>query len=49
MASLHLVVPALTTPGGYGASANAEGGLAFIGLIAGILVFLGFIWAVIGE
>ncbi|HEX5465924.1 MAG TPA: hypothetical protein VFW92_04520 [Candidatus Limnocylindrales bacterium] len=49
MAAVHLVVPAINTPGGYSGSANAEGGLAFVGLLAGVFIFLGFIWAVIGE
>ena len=32
-----------------GAPSTAEGGLALIGLLAGAFIFLGFIWAVIGE
>ena len=49
MATVHIVVPGVSTPGGSSGAANAEGGLAFIGLIAGVFIFLGFIWAVIGE
>jgi hypothetical protein len=49
MATVHIVVPAVNTPGGYSGAANSEGGLAFVGMIAGIFIFLGFIWAVIGE
>ena len=29
--------------------ATQEGGLALIGMFAGIFIFMGFIWAVIGE
>jgi hypothetical protein len=29
--------------------ANIAGGPAFIGLLAGVFIFMGFIWAVIGE
>lgn len=32
-----------------GAPSAAEGGLALIGLLAGAFLFLGFIWAIIGE
>ena len=29
--------------------ASQEGGLALIGMFAGIFIFMGFVWAVIGE
>jgi hypothetical protein len=29
--------------------ATEEGGLALIGMFAGIFIFLGFVWSVIGE
>jgi hypothetical protein len=29
--------------------AQAEGGLALIGLLAGFFLFMGFVWSVIGE
>lgn len=32
-----------------GLSSTEEGGLALIGLFAGIFIFMGFIWSVIGE
>lgn len=44
MASLNLL------PRQFDGTPNtAEGGLALLGLIGGVLIFLGFIWAVIGE
>jgi hypothetical protein len=32
-----------------GLPATQEGGLALIGMFAGIFIFMGFIWSVIGE
>ncbi len=34
---------------GMGLSANEVGGPAFIGLLVGFFLFMGFIWAVIGD
>ena len=36
-------------PGLNGAPSPALGGLALVGLLAGVFLFLGFVWSVIGE
>ncbi len=43
------VLAQVVQPGLNGAPSPALGGLAFVGLLAGVFLFMGFVWSVISE